>query len=66
MSVSSSRVVKFATLCRCGSRSAEYTSWPSCTVCHEYICPQCETPGSRTDADVDQPETNLCKWCREA
>jgi hypothetical protein len=59
-----SKIVRFATLCTCGARSPEYTQWPICNSCGEYTCPKDEVPGTRTDADVDAPETNLCKACR--
>lgn len=30
------------------------------------ICYTCMWPGTLTDADVDQPETVLCRTCAEA
>lgn len=57
-------LVRFATLCdSCGARSEEYTGWPTCTDCGEDTCPSCMEPGSKTDADLDTPETCLCETC---
>lgn len=60
-------IVKFATTCdNCAARSDEYTAWPSCRECAEYTCPACRVVGSETEADVDEPETCLCKACARA
>ena len=56
--------VRFATLCdACGARSQEYGAWPTCRECGCDICPLCAVPGSKTDADVNQPETCYCQLC---
>lgn len=57
-------LVRFACICdRCKKRSEEYTAWPSCRECLDDICEDCLVTGTKTDADVDQPETCLCADC---
>lgn len=57
-------MVRFATICdACKARSEEYTSWPSCRECGDHLCHACLVPGTLTEADLDQPETCLCKSC---
>lgn len=72
-------MVKFATLCdvsqpcpdgwrdgmTCGKRSEEYESWPRCRVCGAHCCPDHSKPGTKIDADLDQPETVVCLGCEE-
>ncbi len=53
-----SKIVRFATVCVCGKRSDEYTSWPTCHDCGEYICPNCQKPGTDTE---DERNEALCK-----
>ena len=48
---------------KCGARSDEYSSWPTCTHCDGHICPSCMVAGSKTDADLDTPETCMCIEC---
>lgn len=55
-----SHVVRFATVCDCGAKSEEYTAWPSCRDCGEYICPACMVPGS---ASEDEANLGTCKAC---
>jgi hypothetical protein len=67
--------VRFATLCDhnvniagcvpCRARSEEYTAWPRCRECGGEFCPAHQQPGSKTDADLDTPETCLCLLCEE-
>jgi hypothetical protein len=59
-----SQTVRFATLCCCGARSEEYTAWPTCRGCQEFICPSCAAPGSLVTGDGDGPDTVLCRGCR--
>lgn len=62
-------IVRFASLCDydgCKKRSEEYTSWPSCQMCMLDCCPEHQHPGSKTDADLDTPETCLCLTCGKA
>ena len=59
-------MVRFATLCdRCQKRAEEYTAWPSCRECSLDICYACDMSGHRHNADVDKPETTLCRACAE-
>ncbi len=70
-------IVKFATTCDyfdhslpsgsriCGKRSEEYTAWPTCRNCNDHTCPDHMKVGSKTEADVDKPETCLCLDCEE-
>ena len=51
-------VVRFATVCDCcGARSEEYTSWPTCDLCGEDVCPKCSINPS-------EDERNLATCCR--
>jgi NMD protein affecting ribosome stability and mRNA decay len=53
--------VPFATLCdRCGRRSEEYTSWPSCRDCLDDICPDCDVASERTE---DEAHSTQCRGC---
>jgi hypothetical protein len=57
-------LVRFATLCdQCGTRSREYTAWPTCAGCHADICSACLSPGSLVETDGEQPERCLCVPC---
>jgi hypothetical protein len=57
-------MVRFATKCdKCGRRSEEYTSWPSCKDCGEDICPDCDIDSERTE---DESNKTLCLDCRIA
>jgi ribosomal protein S14 len=57
-------MVRFATTCdTCGQRSEEYTAWGSCRCCLRDVCLTCRWPGTTIDADLDQPETALCREC---
>jgi hypothetical protein len=48
-------MVRFATKCdRCGKRSEEYTSWPSCRECLNDTCPDCTHPGTLQEHDYDR------------
>lgn len=56
-------MVRFATLCdRCGRRSEEYTSWPTCEACERDICDRCDCPSERTE---DERGQTLCVDCKE-
>lgn len=60
-------MVRFASTCdRCQARSDEYTAWPHCTACMDDICYGCAVPGTLTEADLECPETVLCRACQEA
>lgn len=53
--------VMFATKCdTCGKRSAEYSTWPTCSECMEHACPTCDIPAKRTE---DERDETLCKKC---
>lgn len=55
-------MVRFATLCdKCGARSEEYTSWPSCKDCQTHVCPDCDIDSERTE---DENHKTLCLRCR--
>ena len=54
---SQSKTVKFATICVCGKRSEEYTSWAECVDCGDYICPDCQEPDT-FDAEANHA---LCR-----
>lgn len=57
-------MVRFATTCdRCQRRSEEYTSWPSCRECLDFICPNCYADGTLTEGDGEGPNTCLCQGC---
>ncbi len=74
-------IVKFATLCdvtinhiesklstefiQCKKRSEEYTAWPTCRVCSNDVCPEHMRLNTKTDADLDTPETCVCINCVE-
>ena len=65
-------MVRFATTCdfaidgrTCDKRSDEYEAWPTCRVCLNDICPTHMKPSTKTDADLDSPETCLCLECEE-
>lgn len=59
-------IVRFAMLCDlCEARSEEYTSWARCRVCLCDCCPSCATPGTTIDAELDSPESVICKLCAE-
>lgn len=70
-------MVKFATRCdRCGRRSEEYTTWPSCRECQQDVCSTCASPGSLQDHERDVSdelygtyaihyETVLCAPCAQ-
>lgn len=66
-------MVRYATKCdRCGSRSPEYTAWPTCRDCQDHVCPLCSTKPSQDEhnqADCDrckldgtQAHSRLMKW----
>lgn len=67
-------MVIFATLCDapdCGARSEEYTSWPSCRVCHSATCPAHAIPGSTKEREYDRDgvaecvPSVICMFCAE-
>lgn len=49
----------------CGARSDEYTAFPHCRECLADVCPDHEAPGTRVDADLEQPATCVCVVCAE-
>ncbi len=61
MGSSRAKIVRFATICVCGKRSEEYTSWPTCTECQEYTCLDCAEPETNTE---DERNEVLCKRCK--
>ena len=52
-------------LCRV-ERSEEYGGMPSCRECLRHTCLMCDVPSERTDADLDCPETTICRECHAA
>lgn len=49
--------VPFATRCdvpKCGERSPEYTTWPTCRDCHADTCPAHTVPGSLQQHEHDR------------
>lgn len=57
-------LVRFAMLCDfCEARSEEYSSWPRCRLCLCDCCPSCAQPGTYFEADLDSPESVICKLC---
>jgi NMD protein affecting ribosome stability and mRNA decay len=53
--------VRFAMLCdKCGRRSEEYGSWPSCADCGEDVCTDCDVPAARTE---DEANRTICREC---
>ena len=45
----------------CNARSAEYTEWAWCRVCHIHVCPTHTFTGSRRESDG--VITALCPSC---
>lgn len=67
-------MVRFATTCDvgkraaypCKARSLEYTTWPTCRVCHADVCPQHAAPGTlEEDKGFDGQRTVVCVQCTE-
>lgn len=57
-------LVRFACECdKCSKRSDEWTIWPSCTVCQEEICPDCQEPGTLREPDEGDWGKCVCKPC---
>jgi len=51
-------IVRFTTTCDvlgCAKRAEEYSAWPTCRDCGEFICTEHQVPGSDT-----QDERGLC------
>jgi hypothetical protein len=58
-------IVRFASVCdACQARSPEYTAWASCRECGADVCPACAAPGTLIEADLDAPETVVCRPCQ--
>lgn len=61
-SVGAVSMVRFAMLCdKCGARSGEYESWPTCKDCGEDTCSDCDVDSERTE---DEANKTLCLNCR--
>lgn len=57
-------MVRFATTCdRCGTRSEEYTAWPTCRECMDHVCPACQLAGSLIENDGRARA--LCVGCED-
>lgn len=48
---------------RCGARSEEYSSWPSCRYCGDDCCPEHRRPNSERGPDVDFAGDCVCVEC---
>jgi hypothetical protein len=46
------------------STDEAFAQWPNCRECGYSCCPEHQAPGTKTHADVDQPETCLCVGCQ--
>lgn len=57
-------MVRFATTCdTCGTRSEEYTAWPTCEICLNHICAACYVWDSYVSGEGEGPDMCVCKKC---